>query len=225
MQYQRKYPITQIPGEHILLSWERGYKNVTAHYREREIAFVDNAIKIKKGITFEDAELGSLRLSFSERPMMVNVVVDGYHSPINNSHPAKSLKQLSKFFYLMSVLVFLSLFVTIYNSQKANVVLWTTVILDVIVMAIYTTAAIFLSSGKGWAYFLGTFTFIGFSLLYIFLVFFSPTGLSLITGISIVIRIAIITALLFYAKTALSAIKHAKFSAFRNHDLLDDIKK
>lgn len=223
MEYQRKYPITQVPGEYIILTWERGYKNVSATYRDREVLFIDRAAKIKKGVKVQDPELGNIQLSFSERPMMVNVVVDGYHSPINNSHPAKELKPLNRFFYLLAFFVLVSFGINTYLYDSA--VLWFLSILDLFAFSAYIVTAIFLGKGKGWAYFIGMPVFALFTLFFIYISLVPLAFYELTTIIKLIIRLAVLGVLLWHWKTATSAIRHARFNSFTGDDLLDEIKR
>ena len=94
MDFEKKYPLTHRSNEHVLVQWTRGYKQVDVYYKENLIGSVTGAAKLKNGTSFL-SELGEIKLKLSEKPVMLDVIVDGYHSPVNVSHPVRELKAMN----------------------------------------------------------------------------------------------------------------------------------
>lgn len=92
MDFEKKYPITQRLDEYLLVQWTRGYKDVDVYYNDQLIGSVRGTGKLLKGTSFP-SDLGLITLKLSEKPVTLDVIVDGYHSPVNVSHPVKELKR------------------------------------------------------------------------------------------------------------------------------------
>ena len=88
MDFEKKYPITQKPNEYIFVQWTRGYKEVAVYYNDQLIGSVRGSAKLLKGTSFT-SDLGLITLKLSEKPVTLDVIVDGYHSRVNVSHPVK----------------------------------------------------------------------------------------------------------------------------------------
>ena len=99
MEYEKKYPFARNQNEFVTLTWETGYRNVQIWFRERLVATIANPATIKKGFKITDEELNVIELTFSEKPMAIDVVIDGFHSPINFSYPSKVLKLSARTFW------------------------------------------------------------------------------------------------------------------------------
>lgn len=217
MDYEKKYPITQQPGEYVLAQWERGYKYVELFYKDRLIGSVSGAGKIKKGITLKDDVLNTIELRLSEKPVMLDLIIDGYHSPVNQSHPRKEIKGTSTFFWIISVLSLVVGLVEVGSlTGSPGIIQGIVLAVNLTFVAIYIVAAIFVSKGQVWAYYMG---FILFCLL--FLLNLPFTNFSLFGIIFFLMRAAALGVLIYNLKTVISVQKHAKYGRYTNEELLD----
>ena len=215
MDYEKKYPITQQPGDFVLARWERGYKNVEFFYKDRLLGSVQGAAKLKAGIRLNDTELGVIQAKLSEKPIMMDLIIDGYHSPVNGSHPSKELKKTSPFFWIISVLSFIVGAIEIGSLtgyDRAQLILTA---INGTILVLYIVAAIFVGRGKVWAYYLG---FVLFSLLFLLNLLSMGSGIGIIF---LIIRGAVLGVLIYNLKTVISTQKHAKYGKFISEDLLD----
>jgi hypothetical protein len=223
MEYQMKYPLTGRGKDYILLNWERGYRNVQVIHQGRLVHTIDNPAKIKKGVSFDDPELGNIKLKFSENPMAINVIVDGLHSIANRSHPFKELKKFAWIFWVLAVFGFIaSIFEVLAFSWLPQIQL-TVLLIDLVIVAAYTVAAIFVAKAKPWAFWLGAIPF--------FLIFLVIMGNSIImySGLALwlnfILRGAVLIALLMIIKKVISAHKHRRYTKTLedlNVELLDE---
>jgi len=217
MDYEKKYPITQQPGDFILARWERGYKYVEFFYKERLIGSVEGAGKLKAGIRLSDTELGIIQAKLSEKPIKLDLIIDGYHSPVNGSHPAKELKKTAVFFWMMftfSLIASLMEGIYISNEFTENSIL---TVINLFIVGSYCIAAVFVAKSQPWAYYLGfsVFSFVYLVSLLVLLhltipriiVFFFRTGFLVVFIINL--------------KHAIQTQKHAKYGKILSDDLLD----
>lgn len=49
MDFEKKYPITQQPGDFVTVQWTRGYKAVDLYYKNELIGSVQGSAKLKAG--------------------------------------------------------------------------------------------------------------------------------------------------------------------------------
>lgn len=211
MDFEKKYPITQRLDEYLLVQWTRGYKDVDVYYNDQLIGSVHGFGKLNKGTSFP-SDLGLITLKLSEKPITLDVIVDGYHSPVNVSHPVKELKRTSTYFLILSVLAFIagSIEVGIFSlwADEQLVVL----VFNLAVLGCYILSTVFVGRGKPWAFYLG------------FSVFSLCTLISLLTLISgflsgsllyifMVVRIGGEIVLIMNLKTANLAFRHLKYKA------------
>lgn len=222
MDYQKKYPITQLPGEFVLAEWNRGYKNLTLSYKDRIIGSVAGPSQVKKGFVLHDPELNTVELRFSERPMLLDLIIDGYHSPRNQSHPEKELKKLAAFFWIIAVFaVITSLLDGIRISSDLSVATLTT-FFNLLITASYCIAAVFVGKGKPWAYTMGFCVFAFMYLLFVLAVGIIAGSLMTISGFFI--RSSVLGLLIYNFKTAIAARKHARYATPHNEALLDTLQ-
>ena len=106
MDFEKKYRITQFPGETLKAMWTRGYRNVEIYYQDKLICTHEGAAQLKKGVKYQTEELGQIELKLSAKPITLDVIIDGYHCVNNVSHPAKQLKGASTFFWIIAVFAF-----------------------------------------------------------------------------------------------------------------------
>ncbi|MES2557890.1 MAG: hypothetical protein V4604_17175 [Bacteroidota bacterium] len=217
MDFEKKYPITQQPGDFVTVQWTRGYKAVDLYYKNELIGSVQGSAKLKAG-TKINTVLGTIGLKLSEKPIMLNVVIDGYHSPVNISHPVKELKKTAVFFWMIFTFsVIASLMEGVYLSTVLSVEVIVTLI-NFAIITTYCLSAVFVRKGKPWAYYMG---FSLFVLLYAFslLGFLGPVPILLM--IIFLFRTGFLVVLILNMKHANSAIKHQRYGSFKDAGLLD----
>lgn len=220
MDFEKKYPLTQLPGEFILVQWTRGYKEVELFYKEESIAHVQGAMKLKQGISVS-TDLGVIKLKLSEKPVMLDVIVDGFHSPVNVSHPMKELKKTSTFFWLIAVFSFIAGALEVGICSDIPPLMLIVLVIDLIVFATYVLSAVFVSKGKSWAFYLGFSMFSLFTLLTLLILFSGAVG-GIVQYMFMALRFGAAIVLIINLKTAISATKHLKYKAAISEDLLDN---
>lgn len=202
------------------MTWESGYRNVQIWFRERLVATIANPSSLKKGIKIKDEELNEIELSFSERPMTIDVVIDGYHCPTNRSHPLKTFKLVNKSFWVIFILAVLGTLINLGQLKFSTVENQIQFGIDLVFTTSYLIAAISTAQGKVWFYFLGLSVFTVSSLLYIFTIYLiSAMGIGVAIGI--LIRIGVLIYLLRFLKTAISTNKHKYYEISVDENLLD----
>lgn len=219
MDYQKKYPFARDPEDFILISWERGYHNVHVHYRDRLLVAIEDPRTLLKGYQFTDEELNRVELKFSEEPMMIDVIVDGYHSPVNVSHPSRVLAGISKAFWTIFNLMFFFTLMELAMLGLDNPIGKVELVVNVAFLATYLIAHLKLEKGSYMAFYIGFFAMLISSVLYGFRIVFY--GFNFLEIIMLSIRIAIILYLLTYLKVAKNAVKHHQYKTFEDEDLLD----
>ena len=221
MEYEKQYPFARNQDEFITLTWETGYRNVQIWFRKRLVSTISSPAALKKGVKIRDEELNLIELKFSERPMTIDVVIDGFHSPINRSYPTKVLKSISRSFWYIFGFAVLG---TLINAGVSKLIMPANQIqflIDIAFTVSYLIEAINCGKSKPWAYFLGMGIFTFSTLIYTAAIFLLG-GLSFVIFISILIRFAITIYLLLYVRVALNAQKHEKYATAINVDLLDN---
>lgn len=221
MEYEKKYPFARNQDEFVTLTWETGYRNVQIWFRERLVTTIANPAAIKKGYKITDEELNVIELTFSEKPMAIDVVIDGFHSPINFSYPSKVLKLSARtFWYIFSFAVI----GTLVNAVVSRLMMPASQIqflIDIAFTVVYLIAAINVGKSKSWAYFLGMGVFAFSTIVYSSAIILLD-GLNFLTFISILLRIAFLIYLMLYIRIAIQAQKHEKYATAINVDLLDN---
>jgi|GEM_PF-5862615 len=102
MQSDQVYPITQLKGRHLSLSWDDESGDVEIALNG-ELLFegsvsLTEPVKIPvEGQLFEE-----IRLVFDRKTKVFDVIVDGLHSPVNRSHPVKSFRRFGYYFLLLA---------------------------------------------------------------------------------------------------------------------------
>lgn len=209
-------------GEFLLLSWERGYKNIELFYKERSLIKLPNNQKLKNGLSFNDPDLGKIELKYSEKPISVDIIVDGVHSPVNASHPLKKIKTISTYFWMFAIFCLISL-VLFYFINDNPIIRFAVAIEEIFFMAIYTISAVFAAKSKPWAIYLGFCTYSFVTLIFLLsLLGIGPLALAPITAIvSLIFRAAFTVFMVPYLKMAAQISRYKKYEGINNH-LLDD---
>ena len=209
--YEKKYPITHLVGEHVLLVWERGYYKTTLYYKDRIVAEIQNLGELKRGVHVNDPELGDIELKFSEKPISVDIIINGYHCTNNVSHPKIKIKSISTFFYIIASLSSVYLLITFLVNLQIDF----SFIFDVLISITYFIVAYNSSRSKIWAVYTGFLMYLimSFLILLNILLLFISGGDSYIVGLVIgfIIRITLIVLMIPYLKLASSLKKHQQF--------------
>lgn len=220
MDFEKNYQLTQFPGETIKVMWTRGYRNIELYYRDKLLLQHDNTATLKKGATYSTPELGTIVLKLAEKPVVLDVIVDGYHCVNNVSHPVKQLQSASTYFWIIAVFaVIVSLIEGIYLGDSLTVQTITTIV-NGITIAIYFIAAVFTGKSQPWAFYLGFSMFSFWTLLGLITLF--SGGILFLIGY--IIRLTLLYFLITNIKYAVAVSKHRKFNrggAVYNDELLD----
>lgn len=206
MDYEKKYPITQQPGDVIVARWTRGYKHVEVYYKDQLIGEVQGAAKLKKGVRIRHDVLNTVDLRLSEKPILLDIIVDGYHSPVNTSHPLKELKKSAVFFWMIFVFALISSLLE-GMSIGMNAVGVVVTSINVLIVGTYLLAAITVRNGLAWGYFTG---FGMFCLMYLLSLTTLLGGNFFMIG-AFVMRTAFLVFLIINIKHAVAVIKHKKY--------------
>lgn len=223
MVYEKKYPIAPTPGDSVLLTWERGYKNTTLHYRDEELITVENVQKLKKGVKFEHQLLGTIELILNENPTGVDVIINGFHSPINKNHPEKKIKSINLYFYIFaSMLVTFLVYMNFsYPMDLASFLIVN--IFEFIFLALYIISAIFSAKARAWAVYMGFCTYCAGTFLSLIAVLIGLNYFNVLISVMILgIRAALLFLLIPYLKTAVSLSKHNSLKQ-KNHNIIDQL--
>jgi hypothetical protein len=221
MDYEKRYPFARNQNEFVTLTWETGYRNVQIWFRDRLVATIENPASIKKGVKITDEELNVIELTFSEKPMAIDVVIDGFHSPVNFSHPSKVLKLSARTLWYIFGLAVIGTLINAGTSRLMMPANQIQFLFDVVFTVAYLIAAINTGKSKTWGYFLGMSVFTFSTIIYIAAIVLLG-GLSVVTFISILLRISFVIYLMLYIRIAINARKHEKYATAVNADLLDN---
>lgn len=211
MDFEKKYPITQRLDEHLLIQWTRGYKDVDVYYNDQLIGSVQGSGKLKSGTSFP-SDLGLITLKLSEKPITLDVVVDGYHSPVNVSHPVKELKRTGTYFWILAVLAFIAGAIEVGTFSLWVDVQLVVLGINLVILGCYILCAVFVGRGKPWAFYLG-FSVFSFCTLISLLTLISGFLSGTLLYIFMVVRIGGEIVLAMNLKTANSAVRHLKYKA------------
>ncbi len=211
MDFQKKYPILQLPNEHILIQWEKGYKYVELYFKERLIGSVTGFAKLKRGVKFNDVELGLVELKLSEKPIAIDLIVAGYHSPVNVTYPTKELKSASTIFFALAVLAVIcgsyeGMSTAMNYGSLAGTIMG---LLIIFTIAMYATTGFLIMKGHAWAFFMGGAYYTFFTLLYLYDLL--AYGFYFITFIVVFFRVVMTFILFYYIKHASASMRHRKF--------------
>lgn len=221
MEYQKKYPLTHISGKYLIATWNRGYRDLQIWDDDRLVVQLDSPSKLKAGFKKMDEKLGEIELKLSEKPIMLDIIVDRYHSTVNVNHPVKELKKTASFLWILMTMSFIAGMVEIGMVSDAPAFIFLPFLLiNLSVIAIYLVSAILVGKGKPWAYYLAFSVFSFFTALSI-LLFVSGLAWGVLLVIFIIIRVIGEVILILNLKTVNSARKHLRFLKMSGEELLD----
>lgn len=220
MDFEKKYRITQFPGETVKAMWTRGYQVVEIYYHDTLILTHEGVNKLRNGVKYQTKELGEIELKLSAKPITLDIIIDGYHCVNNVSHPAKELKSMSTFFWVITIFAIISsLLDGIHLSFDLSLGSLITLI-NLSVVTVYVVSAVNTNKSKPWAFYLGLSMFGFWTLISL---------LSLVSGnifiiMVFLIRVAFLVFLIKNIKYAVATAKHNQFNSGGNRtseDLLD----
>lgn len=223
MDYAKKFPITQQPGHFIFVQWTRGYKEVEVYYQNELIGHADGVGRLKKGVRLVHPKLGNIDLHLSEKPVVLNVVIDGYHSPVNSNHPVKELIGLSPFFWMLLAFSFIAgtLEIGVFSDYMPFLIIVAPV--NIGIMLIYLIAVLGIRKGKPWAYFLAVGVFAFFTVVSL-LVLLKGIMWGVLPYLFEIIRIGALGVFLYNLKTVLAARRHLRYGTLQSriaNEMLD----
>jgi len=215
MDFEKTFPIAQRSGERILVRWTRGFQRVELYFQDTKIGFVDDGFqKLKKGFKVQ-TEIGLVELTLSEDPITINVILDGFHSPVNISHPVQQLAKSASYFWIIFTFAIIGSIVE--GLQVSGLMFGIVISINIIIAAVYLISAIYVGKAKPWAFYLGFSMYCFMSLLAL---------LSLFVGSFFIYIVLIIRAIFLYflitnIKHAASTYRHNLIITKSSSDLLD----
>ena len=219
MDFEKKYPITQRPNEYLVVQWTRGYKQVDVYFNDELIGSVQGASKLLKGISLP-SDLGTLTLKLSEKPVTLDVILDGYHSRVNVSHPVKELKRISTYFWIIAAFAIVAGAIEVGIFSGWPEVQTGLFGMNLVIFGLYIASAIWVGRGKPWAFYLG-FAVFSFCTLISLIALMGGLVWGFILFIFIAIRIGGMVILIINMKTANAAVRHLKYQDPVMEELLD----
>ena len=81
MEYQKKYRNPKNESEDLIVSWERGYREVQIHYRDQLVGVVSGIRDLLKGKAFTDPSLGSIEVKLEEDPYFIQLIATTAKNP------------------------------------------------------------------------------------------------------------------------------------------------
>ena len=180
MSYSKRYISKKNPDSNIFIRWEAGYKNVEVFDGDREVCHITSPAQISRGFSYNDPELGEIKLNFSERPITIQMRINGtkYVPFIDKSKLKVNVGGVIAIFWTLAVF---SILATLNNLNarlnSGSVAAMVDVAVDIGTSIAYVSSAILLHRRKGWVYYLGTSVFLLMTGLYILVLFiagFSP---------------------------------------------------
>jgi hypothetical protein len=220
MEYYLDYPITQLPGKAITISWTKAYRNVNATFNE-EVLFENKTFQqLKKGVNVNHDLLGKIEIKFSKEKLVLNVIVDGIHSPINKDHPIHKIKNYSTYIWIIfggTCLTLLSDLLTA-MSMPLLIVIIIGPLFTLGALFVYLYSAIQLKKGKSLFFWIASGVYAFRVLLLLTLVLsgiFQFDGLGIFIGF--IFRFSFMIALLFAIPKIIQYQKHEKY-IFKNQD-------
>jgi hypothetical protein len=219
MDFEKKYRITQFPGETLKAMWTRGYRNVEIYYQDKLICTHEGVAQLKKGVKYQTDELGQIELKLSAKPITLDVIIDGYHCVNNISHPAKQLKGASTFFWIIAVFALIGAFMEGVQLSDTLTLGMIVTAINLLTVTAYILAAVFTNMSKPWAFYLGFSVFCFWTLLTLL----TLPALSFIFIVAFIFRLLILYLLITNIKHAVNTSRHNKFSqpAMTGDDILD----
>lgn len=204
--FSKKYSLPHHPESIVFLTWETGYKNMKIYHNGSVAGLVNSLRELMNGVEFqlENDERLEVKMSTS-KPMMPVVKIDGNQYYTDNKLSEKeSVTSLASLFWTLAGLAVIGAVIAqgMMGFQLSHPVAITQLIMDIVVISIYTLSAIYLGKNKSWAYFLGTGTFFLMTLLVLYTQYVL-TGFGFSQVIAIVIRISILVFLFTYIKRAI----------------------
>jgi hypothetical protein len=154
--YKKTYPLNNPSIDPITLTWEQGYKNIQVMHKDKVLTSVAHPSQLKKGFKFYDETLKEIELIFSENPITIDVIVDGFHSQINHSHPKNDFKKVSKIFWIISTFNVIILSFLFFNSLKNPAITTFMIGASAVSTLVYISSAIYSGKAKVWAFYGGT---------------------------------------------------------------------
>lgn len=163
------------------------------------------------------SEIGPIELKLSENPITLDVIVDGYHSPVNVSHPKKELKRSAMFFWIVAVFAIVG---SLFEGMQYGIgsIGQIVISINLFIVAVYITSAIGVGKSQPWAYFLG---FGMFSFMTLLALLMLLAG-NFFTIIIFVIRSIILYFIITNMKYATAVIRHNKYSKGQSEEHLLD---
>lgn len=194
MDFAKKYPHPTKLNDPIELRWKRGYSQVEVWYRETLIRELKGVKKLQKGITFHHELLGKVTVKLSEKPILLNLTINNYHSPANSLHPKKRMKGIGGWYYIPAIIYFLILSSTLLNLPDLKFITYQIIFGVVIVfafMSIHVLTIVFTSLQKYFFVYIGAFFYFFPWLFFTFVLITNPVTLRYSVGPYIVTSILI----------------------------------
>lgn len=118
MDFEKKFLHPTKSNETILIKWSKGYREVQVWFHNEHIKTINDPKTLISGIIFQNAKLGSVKILLSEKPKLLNLLVNNIHSKTNQLHPSKRINGVGNWFIIpavISTVALISLFISHYN--------------------------------------------------------------------------------------------------------------
>jgi hypothetical protein len=159
MDFECKYPLTQDKNNAIFAEWTKGYRMISLSIHDRTIINFENGLKYTdKDLVVQDKELGEVRIRFTQKPIQMDITVDGLHCTINKNHPQKRFKKNAIFFWVCAGFISIPIIFTLLSmvlSMAIDSSRFKTLLILSIFAATYGTIAKLIEKGKTWAFYAG----------------------------------------------------------------------
>jgi len=224
MENQINYPITQLPGEFLVLNYTRGYRDVQAVYKGEVIVDHLSAQNLKKGVKFDHPVLGKVEMKFAKEKLVVNVIIDGYHSSINKDHPKNRIANVATLFWTLAGFTCLTFLIQTYAASQVRDAQFalTVPLFTALSIGVYSFSAYNLRKGKSAFFWLGLSVFVARIIISVLFVLYIPISVDMLGfGLGLVLRGAFLLGLLFCIPLILRYRKHEPF--LKQHESVDDM--
>ncbi len=212
MDFQKKFSLPRHPEEFVIAQWERGYGRLHLYFRDRLVAEVNSAAKLRNGVKFTDPELNTVELLLTGKPMSLNLIVDGFHSSSNRIHPYREIRESERLLWVVVFFAFITLFLPEFGSAD----FW----LNAVSLVVYLLPIFLLPKLQFWSYFVALGWFSLFTLFAALLTL--ANWFNIVLVIVLFARIIILILMIRFAKDASSALRHKRYLKMNSYDLLDD---
>ena len=224
--FSKNYYSPKDKSEYLSVTWEMGYRNVQIYHKERLVHVISLPSSLLDGIIIEDEELGKISVKFTvERPRKLEIKVNRKkYKTVNKIKLGYDFGGLIAVFTTLAVFAAIGLLILLGLAEfdLQNPLVLVLVIVDLVIIATYSSTVFLLKNKKAWAYFIG-------GALYLATTLFATVSESYImtsfaSTIVLVMRYGILAYIVFQGKHIANEIKRQRELTANppNDELLDN---